>query len=94
MTPEELKIIEDRCSKATPGPWSAILPDITTSNWYISRRPGEGEDGFYISCIFTGKEDADFVTHSREDIPKLLKYIKELKDQTGLPKNIYKYLEG
>ena len=52
MTPEELKIIEDRCSKATPGPWSAILPDITTSNWYISRRPGEGEDvKFLVSSL-------------------------------------------
>ena len=78
MTPEERKIIEERCNKATPGPWSAIRPDTTTSNWYVSRRPGE-EDGFYISCIFNGKEDADFVTHSRGDIPKLLNYIKKLE---------------
>ena len=80
MTPEELKEIENRCNKATPGPWILIPPDDTTPHWYVSRRLGEVE-GFYISCMFNGKDDAVFVALSRETIPKLLEYIKELESK-------------
>jgi hypothetical protein len=84
MTPEELKEIEERCNKATPGPWQTLPPDDTTPLWYISRKPGEAE-GFYISCLFNGKDDALFVAHSREDIPALLSYIKELESRISEP---------
>ena len=80
MTKEELKEIEDRCNKATPGPWKTLPPDSVNPCWYVTRRQGE-EEGFYIACFFNGKEDAEFVINSREDIPKLMSYIKDLESQ-------------
>ena len=85
MTPEELKAIENRCNKATPGPWYfhpgdsyCAFPSIMTRNKHFlvfdiaDDAPTE----------FPGRdEDADFVAHAREDIPKLLSYIKKLEDQ-------------
>ena len=80
MKEKELKEIEERCKKATPGPWKMLPPDPVNPCWYISKRQGE-EEGFYIACIFNGETDADFVTHSREDIPKLINRIKDLEAQ-------------
>ena len=99
MTKEELKEIEERCNKATPGPWKTLPPDSVNPYWYITRRQGEDEV-FYIACFFNGKEDAEFVINSREDIPKLMSYIKDLESQIPrwipveerLPKNSGYYL--
>ena len=84
MTPEELQEIEERCNRATPGPWTNERPTK------------DQETGFYKGvaiCGFGGKtgvfanppggqspfNDAVFVAHAREDIPKLIAYIKELQ---------------
>ena len=99
MTREELKEIEERCNKATPGPWKTLPPDSVNPYWYVTRRQGE-EEGFYIACFFNGKEDAEFVINSREDIPKLMSYIKDLESQIlnrslekkKVPENSGKYL--
>ena len=85
MTPEELKEIEERCNKATPGPWYfhpgdsyCAFPSIMTRNKHFlvfdiaDDAPTE----------FPGRdEDADFVAHARDSIPSLLAYIKELESQ-------------
>ena len=91
MTPEELKIIEERCNKATPGPWracqegtcscsqiwsqSADVPvaEVTRGEW--------GDPGLPYGEIPENIAEANslFIAYAREDIKKLLGYIKELQ---------------
>lgn len=90
MTPEELKEIEERCNKATPGPWrachngtcscsqvwsqSADVPvaEVTRGVW--------GDTGLPYVKIPEKIVEANslFIAHAKEDVPKLLEYIKEL----------------
>ena len=91
MTPEELKIIKERCNKATPGPWracqegtcscsqvwsqSADVPvaEVTRGEW--------GDPGLPYGEIPENIAEANslFIAYAREDIKKLLGYIKELQ---------------
>lgn len=88
MTKEELEAIRKRCEKATPGPWTTERPKKPTNQ-------DEFTKGVAI-CGFGGNTgvfadppggqfpwaDAQFVAHAREDIPRLLDYIKELEERT------------
>ncbi len=91
MTPEELKEIEERCAKATPGPWKAChggtcscsqiwsqstdvpVAEVTRGEW--------GDPGLPYGKIPEEIAQANslFIAHAREDVPKLLEYIKELQ---------------
>ena len=91
MTPEELKAIENRCNKATPGPWKAChdgtcecsqiwsqsadvpVAEVTRGEW--------GDPGLPYGKIPEKIAEANslFISHAREDVPKLLEYIKELE---------------
>ena len=93
MKEEELKEIEERCNKATPGPWrachegtcscsqiwsqSADVPvaEVTRGEW--------GDTGLPYGKIpeKIAESNSLFITHAREDIPKLLGYIKELQHE-------------
>ena len=77
MTPEELKEIEERCNKATPNP---ILTryDHGGGRSYVPL-PSGGID--LVADYYGEGPDREFYYHSREDIPKLLSYIKELESQ-------------
>ena len=85
MTSEELKEIEERCNKATPGPWHfnpgdsySAYPSVMTRGRFLLVFD-VAEDA---PDDFPGwDEDAAFVAHSREDIPKLLVHIKELESR-------------
>ena len=93
MTPEELKEIEDRCNKATPGPWKACHEGVCSCSQVWSQSAdvpvaevarGEwGDPGFPYGEIpeKISETNSLFIAHAREDIPKLLSYIKELKSQ-------------
>ncbi len=77
MTPEELKEIEDRCNKATPNP---ILTryDHGGGRSYVPLPSG----GNHLVADYYGEgPDREFYYHSREDIPKLLSYIKDLQSE-------------
>ncbi len=92
MTPEELKAIENRCNKATPGPWTTERPGVCPETGF--------QKGITI-CNFGGRigvfadppggsspyNDSVFVAYARVDIPQLLEYIKKLEDQ--IPKWIH-----
>jgi len=75
MTPEELKEIQERTEKATPGPWRV-------------ERASFSDDGFAMFEIENvteiQKADADFIAHARTDIPKLLDCIKYLEYQVKM----------
>lgn len=77
MTPEELEEIEERCNKATPNP-TLTRYDHGGGRSYVSLPSG----GVNLVADYYGEgPDREFYYHSREDIPKLLSYIKELESQ-------------
>ena len=77
MTPEELKEIEERCNKATPNP-TLTRYDHGGGRSYVSL-PSGGVD--LVADYYGEGPDREFYYHSREDIPKLLSYIKELESR-------------
>lgn len=91
MTPEELKAIENRCNKATPGPWRACHEGKCSCGQIWSQQVdapvadvtrGEwGDPGLPYGQIpnHYAEANADFIAHARTDIPALLDYIKELE---------------
>jgi hypothetical protein len=87
MSEEELKLIENRCNSATKGPWKSFIEDRdhesgdgfimtgvedSTNIWTDTR----GED-IYISGGTLA--DQDFIANARQDIPKLIEVVRELK---------------
>lgn len=71
LTNEELVTISERAEKASSGPWQVAS---TTDGEYILDC-----DEWVVAATFERKEDAYFVAHAREDIPKLLDHIAELE---------------
>ena len=77
MTSEELEEIEERCNKATPNP-TLTRYDHGGGRSYVSL-PSGGVD--LVADYYGEGPDREFYYHSREDIPKLLSYIKELESR-------------
>jgi len=74
MTDDELNEIEARANKATPGRWKHVdmrRHQIICENKYIC------EDK-YIGGI-EDYENANFITHAREDVPNLLAEVRQLR---------------
>lgn len=88
--PDKLREIEERCEKATEGPWF-----YDWGNWEIESR---SDSSFRTSvCSMTpedrlscdgqeqnpvdSSDDGEFIAHARTDIPKLLKVIEKLMEQ-------------
>lgn len=88
LSEEELREIENRLYRATPGPWVSSASEKGGSHIY-----SESSDrayfyhGEWIAHIAID-EDVRLITHAIEDIPKLLNEIKRLKKI--LDKNNYK----
>ena len=93
MTPEDLKAIEDRCNKATPGPWRACQEGTCSCSQVWSQSAdvpvaeiirGEwGDPGFPYGKIpeKVAENNSLFIAHAREDVPQLIEYIKDLETQ-------------
>lgn len=75
MLESVLKEIEERCERATPGPWASFVEgrDFTSGASFI--RTG-GED---IELLGATSDDQDFIAHAREDIPLLIAEIRRLR---------------
>lgn len=70
ITKKEIDEIKSRLEKASPGPWRVAT---TTDGEYILDC-----DEFVVAAIFERKEDAYFVAHAREDIPRLVAEVERL----------------
>jgi hypothetical protein len=83
VTEDELKQIEARCNAATPGPWRV-------DNWrdrelrFIPNDYDEDETNVQVGGPFGTSEnpsqadkDAEFVAHSRTDIPAMASALRE-----------------
>ena len=79
MTELELKEIEDRCNKATKGPWKSMIEgrDHTSGDSFIMTG---GEDIYILNPLFDNNQD--FIANAKQDIPKLIGEIKRLKKKT------------
>lgn len=76
MTEQELKEIEDRCNKATKGPWKSMIEgrDHTSGDSFIMT---SGEDIYISNPLFDNNQD--FIASAKQDIPKLIAEIRKLK---------------
>lgn len=75
MKDSELKEIEERCNKATAGPWISFIEgrDHISGSSFIRTK---GND---IELIGATDDDQDFITYARQDIPLLINEIYRLK---------------
>lgn len=89
LTNEELAQIRERVEKATKGPWetSTSGDGIKAGKYHI----GVISKPHYFPYGLGTKEDATFIAHAREDIPKLLAEVERLKSVVSeiITDNIY-----
>lgn len=80
LTDEEILSIEIRAKAAQAGPWRSFAEgrDHTSGSSFIKTGEGEGR-GEDIELIGATVDDQDFIAAARQDIPRLLDEIKELK---------------
>ena len=83
LTEKQLKEIEERASKATPGPWTLDI------NYLVGFPPKTRPTGESIMLLEetcrAGSAEADdanmeFIAHAREDVPALLEEVKRLQE--------------
>lgn len=72
ITKKEIDEIKSRLEKTSPGPWRVAT---TTDGEYILDC-----DDCVVAATFERKEDAYFVAHVREDIPRLMAEIDRLRE--------------
>ena len=76
MTESELKEIEERCNKATEGPWKSMIEgrDHTSGDSFIMTG---GKDIYIDNPLLDNNQD--FIANAKQDIPKLIQEIRKLK---------------
>lgn len=80
---QRLREIEERVSKATPGPWRAVCEATAEEtacgrDVYSLTGPEWVEEGDYS---FFGEHDAQFIAHARDDVPWLLSLLREREEE-------------
>lgn len=80
MTEQELAEIRQRAEKATPGPMTEQIVELS---WSTEDEPQYGywvndADGDIFAHVWS-EDDMKFVSHSRQDIPALLDEVERLK---------------
>lgn len=78
MIEKELKEIEDRCNKATNGPWKSMIERRDHSSGYSFIMTG-GEDIYISNPLFDNNQD--FIANPKQDMPRLIVEIRKLKKE-------------
>ncbi|WP_181349450.1 hypothetical protein [Thalassobacillus sp. CUG 92003] len=78
LTENELAAIRERADNATEGPWTNFDDVFYEDSPYVQVYDGFTETGVELVADCKRTKDADFIAHSREDIPKLLAEIDRL----------------
>ena len=75
MKDTEIKQIQERCERATKGPWISFVEgrDHTSGCSFIRTA---GDD---IELTVASADDQDFIAHARQDIPALIEEICRLR---------------
>ncbi|MCH4245392.1 hypothetical protein [Acinetobacter gerneri] len=80
MNEEKLKIIKERCNKATIGPWTSYVEGRDHESGSNFIMTGSNKDrGNDFELIGATIDDQDFIAHARQDIPNLLNEIDRLQ---------------
>ena len=83
LSDERLREIRERCEAATPRPWQAFYKR-KYNEYHVSVPAGDGT-GMSIAMFPdgcpTGEPDAEFIAHSRTDVPALLAEVERLKGE-------------
>ena len=69
-----LEEIRKRYEAATPGPWETQSTSISGERLLITEKHGT----FSTRSVQMRAKDADFIAHSREDIPWLVEIVEKL----------------
>ncbi|MET3981614.1 hypothetical protein ABIB62_004230 [Mucilaginibacter sp. UYP25] len=82
MSKEELDQVEQRCLRAQKGPWKAYIEgrDHESGSDFIMTGEGEGR-GEDIELLGATNSDYDFIANAKQDIPILIREIRELQQQ-------------
>jgi hypothetical protein len=85
ISESELKQMEERSNRAQAGPWKAYIEgrDHKSGGDFIMTGIADqrGED---IEMTGATHSDYDFIASARQDIPRLIKEIRKLKEQLNL----------
>lgn len=73
LTTEALEAIRKRAEAATEGPWE-IEESRYEAHWNV------GHPADFFSASLCPENDAEFIAHSREDIPALLAEVVRLRE--------------
>lgn len=72
---EQLNAIKERVANATPGPW------LVEESRYEGRfNAASADENYDLPACLMGIEDAEFVTHAREDVPALVAEVERLRE--------------
>jgi hypothetical protein len=99
LNAEEIEAIRKRAEAATAGPWYNTRWDVATEPDCTTGYPSSPEsicgtfDGEYIENP-NGINDAEFIAHAREDVPKLLVEIERLRETLNEISEINEYASG
>jgi hypothetical protein len=76
LSTESLVEIEQRCARATPGPWKSYTEgrDHSSGDSFIMT------GGVDIYLAGASVEDQDFIASSRQDVPRLIAEIRRLQE--------------
>lgn len=74
MNQEQLNAIKERVAKATPGPW------IIEESRFGSFNAASVDENYDLPACLMKKNDADFVTNAREDVPALVAEVERLRE--------------
>lgn len=69
ITNVELTQIKERAEKATPGPWKSHADGTV----FLEHTQD-------IADVWTNNEDAEFIAHAREDVPRLVAEVERLQE--------------
>lgn len=79
ITEQELNDIEQRSLNTQPGPWTAYIEGRDHESGSSFIMTGEGSTrGNDIELYGATEADYDFIANAKQDIPRLLKEIREL----------------
>jgi len=85
ITEKELNQIEERFTKAQWGPWKAYIEGRDHESGTNFIMTGEGEQrGDDIEMLGATEADFDFISNARQDIPRLVKEIREMREKLGI----------
>ncbi|MCS1394146.1 hypothetical protein NXZ77_21465 [Lysinibacillus boronitolerans] len=83
---EQLNAIKERVAKTTPGPW------LVEESRYEGRfNAASADENYDLPACLMGIEDAEFVTHAREDVPALVAEVEYLRGMLRVTRKIVRH---